>query len=726
VEGDGAQRVHLDGVRSTAPLSSRIHLLTRRLASLAHSYISVPQIGSYLDGEANDLMEAVASIPAYVERSSHFFAVVPTVKHADLKGVECGLGSWLDRGWVSASTERTICHFTPPCGQCSLTSTYCSQCRVEMYALFLSRSEHLPVIVVKGGEAPPYMMACQACASRPPGCGTFTCCARNHRMPNPDGTWRSIPCDKEVLGPVMWRMLSSLIKFRLGDERLYDYRLWSALVPHVMQDLPVPDESALYSPASVPDFLRIFRFKTPNEEGNKRGSGFSPLFVAVVSGNVPVARALIDTHGANIHITTHQFDTMLGFDKGSTPLHAALAVCPPQHVDEMIKLLLDAGLDPNRGTKAGVAPLHAGVWYHNLAAVKALLKHAEGKLRLDAVTKLNNDTGLGLAVFASTTEMVATLIEAGADVTQTTYGGGTKLISAVQNPAATPEMLELLCASNKINVNQRYKPLTRKWYLIERFFECLYKSRFVSNTDFITSMAHSRGATALHFAATQGHIHLIEWLLQHGAHHSLHLRNKLGCTPIDLAHIFGPFPEAEAQMGAAIMDNSFHTRYVLRRGSHQSRQDSVVRQDAHAPATEGAAGAIEHEVELAPDAEITQAAAHHVAPAVGKGEGGSTGDSSGGGGGGNRGDHGGGVWDSVTSAISSSLARRHTSDALVAELVEGAPHTADSARLRAMLESIVEAQTRTLRADNAAMRAEITAQVTAQIASLRADLNLSV
>jgi hypothetical protein len=126
-----------------------------------------------------------------------------------------------------------------------------------MYALLLSRSKHLPVIVVQGGDATPYMMSCHACVSRPPGCGTFTCCARNHRMPNPDGTWRTIPCDKEVLGPVMWTMLSSLMQFNLGDGRLDEYRKWSALVPHIMQGLPMPADAGLYSPTSVPDFLRM-------------------------------------------------------------------------------------------------------------------------------------------------------------------------------------------------------------------------------------------------------------------------------------------------------------------------------------------------------------------------------------------------------------------------------------------------------------------------------------
>jgi hypothetical protein len=127
-------------------------LLTHRLAS--HSYISVPQIGSYFDGDESDLMHAVASIPAYVERSSHFFAAVPTVKHANLEDVECGLGSWLERGWVLVAPREPLA-LTHMLGQCSHTCAPRSQCRVEMYALLLSRSKHLPVIVVQGGDATP-------------------------------------------------------------------------------------------------------------------------------------------------------------------------------------------------------------------------------------------------------------------------------------------------------------------------------------------------------------------------------------------------------------------------------------------------------------------------------------------------------------------------------------------------------------------------------------------
>ena len=148
-------------------------------------YFSVPQVGDYHGGGQSDLMKAVESIPAYVERCSHFFAVTPSVEHRDLSGTMCNLGSWLRRGW----------------------------CRVEMISLLLSRFSRLPVIVVKGPQATPYLLSPATVMSRPPGKGDLTCCARHHQMSNSDGTMRTIPCDRDKIGPVIWTLLQSRLNY---------------------------------------------------------------------------------------------------------------------------------------------------------------------------------------------------------------------------------------------------------------------------------------------------------------------------------------------------------------------------------------------------------------------------------------------------------------------------------------------------------------------------------
>ena len=73
-------------------------------------------------------------------------AVVPTVRHHDLPEVTCDYGTWLERGW----------------------------CRLELWALLLARFSNLPAVIVKGGDAAPFMIACQAALARPPGCGSFS------------------------------------------------------------------------------------------------------------------------------------------------------------------------------------------------------------------------------------------------------------------------------------------------------------------------------------------------------------------------------------------------------------------------------------------------------------------------------------------------------------------------------------------------------------------------
>mmetsp|Transcript_10167 Transcript_10167/g.26619 ORF Transcript_10167/g.26619 Transcript_10167/m.26619 type:complete len:302 (-) Transcript_10167:1934-2839(-) len=291
-------------------------------------YMSVPQIGTYLDAGVSDLMKAVESIPAYVEKASHFFAVTPTVTHANLPSVKCNYGSWLKRGW----------------------------CRLEMIALLLSRFNELPVIVVSGAECQPYMISPTTIMSRPPGGGELTCCARNHEMRNPDGTMRKIPCDRDKIGPVVWTLLKSKLEYiggRVDGDSVQEYRMWIALMPHFMRGLPVPDEFSAFVPFTVEAFLRLYRFKTAKDEEGTKQSRVTPLFLACLSGNVEVARALITEHKADVHANFRDDDPMTGFGAGCQPL-AGCMVCAPAGHEEILAVSLNSGADLNAQTKSGM------------------------------------------------------------------------------------------------------------------------------------------------------------------------------------------------------------------------------------------------------------------------------------------------------------------------------------------------------------------------------------
>jgi len=349
----------------------------------------------------------------------------------------------------------------------------------------------------------------------------------------------------------------------------------------------------------------------------------------------------------------------------------------------MLQLLLRAGADPNRGSKIGGVALHSGVAFRNHACVRSLIKHAKG-LRIDAGLTFNDASPLNLAAYLSSPEIVETLIDAGADVGHVQAMGGCPLTDAACNPATTIKMMEQISAG-LVDLNYVQKPRTAKWGLIYRLFEMLYKSSRVSKSDLIMYLAHDLGSTALHHAARRGHVELISWMLRHGAHQSLDVRNKLGSTPLDQTRIFGPFPEAEALLGSAMMDKHFHTRFVIEKGSKESfkaRGMSAVIEETGLEVTEATVDALEQRAgaELAPLVEPVPAMDH--VPAVG--------------------------FDRAASRRPSAIGELQHDG-----LGGHAARASDILHLQTMLEALTQAQ----RNDSAAIHAELR--------SLRADLNLS-
>ena len=84
--------------------------------------------------------------------------LTPPGRHADRPGELVSFQSWRSRGW----------------------------CRLEFMAAALSRNE-LRVMTLKGPEAQPeFEFASLDMIKLAPGRGNFTCCARNHQLPESD------------------------------------------------------------------------------------------------------------------------------------------------------------------------------------------------------------------------------------------------------------------------------------------------------------------------------------------------------------------------------------------------------------------------------------------------------------------------------------------------------------------------------------------------------------
>ena len=227
---------------------------THRVTYLTHSFVrtridfcSIPQLdksgGGASSGDAerqqNDLIKAVNSIPAYIERCTHFFAVCPTIQHKDRPDAVCDFGSWLRRAW----------------------------CNLELYALQLARFGELPAIVVQGGAIAPYLMAPVMAAARLPGHGELTCCARNHVIRDAEGVEHAIPCDRFKIGEVLATMLTKRQTYHLGRAELDSYRMWRAATPMVLSALPAREAVVAAAPRDAAAFRRAYRLEADGGSG---------------------------------------------------------------------------------------------------------------------------------------------------------------------------------------------------------------------------------------------------------------------------------------------------------------------------------------------------------------------------------------------------------------------------------------------------------------------------
>ena len=206
----------------------------------------------------------------------------------------------------------------------------------------------------------------------------------------------------------MFQMLEKKRESYLGSGDLVRFRLWTALASSVMQGLT--HNHAQDAPSSAQEFLALYRFESARDEEN-RGSGYTPLVVASVSGNLPVVRELIDSESvdvrARVRVEMHDF----GAGKGMDALSIAAACCSQRHVHDIVAVLIAAGADPNAASENGSTPLIAAIGYQNLGGVSALL--ACDKVDPEKGLPINRASPVQIAGFFSTFEILKALIEAG-------------------------------------------------------------------------------------------------------------------------------------------------------------------------------------------------------------------------------------------------------------------------------------------------------------------------
>uniref|UniRef100_A0A669ER29 Ankyrin 3 n=1 Tax=Oreochromis niloticus TaxID=8128 RepID=A0A669ER29_ORENI len=255
-------------------------------------------------------------------------------------------------------------------------------------------------------------------------------------------------------------------------------------------------------------------------------SGYTPLHLAAREGHRDIAAMLLD-HGASMGITTK---------KGFTPLHVAAKYGKI----EVANLLLQKNAQPDAAGKSGLTPLHVAAHYDNQKVALLLLNQGASP---HAAAK-NGYTPLHIAAKKNQMEITTTLLEYSASTNSVTRQGITPLHLAAQE--GNVDIVTLLLARDApVNMGNKlgYTPLhVACHYGNVKMVNFLLKNQakvnaktkvtvifvYIHHTSLIFCLCEhlltlplipppQNGYTPLHQAAQQGHTHIINLLLHHGA-----------------------------------------------------------------------------------------------------------------------------------------------------------------------------------------------------------------
>ena len=615
----------------------------------------------------DELQRAVNSIPAYVEAASHFFILCPPAVMKST-GHVCNLSTWFHRGW----------------------------CRLEQQALMLQTRSRVPAIVLRGPEATPLMLP--MCFIAPVGMGDFKCCARNHMIERDGGFSLPIPCDKQMIGELLGRMLDARIEIARHRGDVDEVRLWSSLRPFYLRGLPVeydnlvrpsasggskggktgsgrfrtvggsgkaliggagsasgglclpcaasaaPDaaarqpsppsrgvsrglimsefaaadasaessveppplsapgaESAASAQSSgerlsteptrlssepaatatdeeVKEFLAAYGFEGGVSDRGADGKGVFPLLCAVLANDAPLVRALLKA-GADPNLAyegKQREGHFFALHQGTTAVHLA-PLSDHSNDGVVMRELLRAGGDPGRVTSRGASPLMflAAVSYDAAGGIKTLrdaCRDTGVPLDIEYQIPVNSATALQLAAYMSQPATVAAILDIGGKARHSNDHGSSIFANACENENVDlPTLERLLRESEEGVIARQNEPKNAKWLAIDLLFETLTACGIQRGSELAQTVANTRGATPLHCAAMVGQPPaVIKWLLEHGAAPSLFVRNKAGRTPLEVARLFGPFPQTELELQLAEKAEGLRQRVAAARAEREA------------------------------------------------------------------------------------------------------------------------------------------------------------
>lgn len=215
------------------------------------------------------------------------------------------------------------------------------------------------------------------------------------------------------------------------------------------------------------------------------------------------------------------------------PVWAASAVQDPEFLEALrrengsaIASQVAAGRDPNYRMPGGKTPLMVAAKIGDLELVRLLLSRGA---EINARTQ-NGGTPLMFSAIPGNPDIVRLLIERGADVNAVAHFDWTALMvaSAKGHDSVIRVLLENGANANAADV-YGWTPLMRAVHT-KRYAAVAV---FMELGDVRLDAVDETGATALHHAASEGHLEIAKMLLDKGA--PLSAENAQGLTPIAMA-----------------------------------------------------------------------------------------------------------------------------------------------------------------------------------------------
>jgi hypothetical protein len=451
-----------------------------------------------------DLQLAVASIPAYIERSDLILVLAPGCMHVDRREL-CNFGTWQSRGW----------------------------CRLELQAAYLNPAD-IPVMVCADSEAEPYFKCKWEAMSMPVGEGQFTCCRLGHKSGG-----QSIPCDRYQVRLVLEEMIDAKAQYLEETGQMGRYRWLQSLRCNALQGLPAVEkvhldaESSSAPPQSPLQQLKKDLRWTPHDDDEGRRDGRSLLLYACMSGNVDAVRSIVE-EDCSVELGMELRDPMLELGEyPTTPLMASMVFSS----FEAVEILLSAKADPEQriahSAAAGGADALLLAALHGSANVMHWLKRFP-EWDLERRDELGL-TALQMAIIrgadaCKTLAVVKALLAAGANPMTCANSGNNILTAACFADRSYPEVLQTLLKT-PVDVNKQQVPSKGAWRAKLRCARAV--ARLNSKSLLLQEISHWEGRTPLMAAARQGHLTAVEMLLH--ARADPRLRNRRGETALDLA-----------------------------------------------------------------------------------------------------------------------------------------------------------------------------------------------